>query len=116
MNDTEAVLDHHLEAFANQDLESIMVDYTDESVIVTNLGVFRGLEGIEELFSDLFAEFNQEDTTLEVDDTIVEGEFAYLLWHAETPDNVYAFCTDTFHIPEETIDFQTFAGYIQPKE
>lgn len=116
MTDTDAVLDHHLEAFANQELEETMIDYDDDSVIVTNMGVFSGLDEIEGLFADLFDEFSQEGTTLEVDDTIVEGEFAYLLWHAETPDNVYEFCTDTFHIPEGTIEFQTFAGKVEPKD
>lgn len=111
-----AVLDDHLEAFANQDLEEIMIDYRDESVVVTNTGVFRGPDEIEGLFAELFDEFAQAGTTLEVDDTIVEGEFAYILWHAETPDNVYEFCTDTFYIPEETIDFQTFAGKVEPKD
>lgn len=115
MSDTEAVLDHHLDAFANQELAETMTDYAEDSVIVTNLGVFRGLDEIEGLFADLFEEFSQEGTTLEVDDTIVEDDFAYLLWHADTPANVYEFCTDTFYIPEETIDFQTFAGYIDPK-
>ncbi|MFB6085810.1 MAG: hypothetical protein ABEJ84_03230 [Halodesulfurarchaeum sp.] len=47
---------------------------------------------------------------------IVEGEFAFLRWDAETPDNVYEFCTDTFHIPDGTIQFQSFAGKIEPKE
>ena len=116
MTDTDAVLDHHLEAFANQDLEETMVDYTDESVVITNVGTFRGPEEIEGLFTDLFEEFSQPGTTLEVDDTITEGDFAYLLWHAETPDNVYAFCTDTFYIPDGTIEFQTFAGKIEPKD
>jgi ketosteroid isomerase-like protein len=116
MSNTNAVLDHHLEAFAEQELEEIMSDYVDASVVVTNVGVFRGPDEIEGLFTDLFDEFSQEETTFEVDDTIIEGEFAYLLWHAETPDNVYEFCTDTFYIPEETIDFQTFAGKIEPKE
>ena len=115
MTDPDAVLDHHLDAFANQDLEEIIVDYVEDSVVVTNLGVYRGRDEIKELFADLFDEFSQEGTTFEVDDTIVEGNFAYLLWHAETPDNVYEFCTDTFYIPEETIDFQTFAGKIEPK-
>lgn len=115
MSDTDAVLDHHLDAFANQDLEETMVDYTEDSVVVTNLGVFRGLDGTEELFTNLFDEFSQEGTTLEVDDTIVEGDFAYLLWHAETPDNVYEFCTDTFYVPDGTIEFQTYAGKIEPK-
>lgn len=116
MSKTDTVLDHHLEAFANQDLEEIMIDYVEDSIIVTNLGVYRGLDGVEELFTELFDEFSQDGTTLEVDDTIVEGDFAYLLWHAETPDNVYEFCTDTFYIPGNSIEFQTFAGKIEPKD
>ena len=116
MSDTNAVLDHHLDAFAEQDLEETMLDYDADSVVVTNMGVFRGLAEIEGLFADLFDEFAQEGTTLEVDDTVVEGEFAYILWHAETPDNSYEFCTDTFYIPEGTIDFQTFAGKVEPKD
>lgn len=31
-----------------------MVDYTDDSVVVTNLGIFRGRSEIEGLFTDLF--------------------------------------------------------------
>jgi ketosteroid isomerase-like protein len=116
MSDTDAVLDHHLDAFGNQNLEETMVDYVEDSIVVTNLGVYRGLDGIEELFTGLYDEFSQDGTTIEVDDTIVEGDFAYLLWHAETPDNVYEFCTDTFYIPEDTIEFQTFAGKIESKE
>lgn len=115
MPSTEAVLDHHLEAFADQDLAEIMTDYTDDSVVVTNMGVFRGLEEIEELFTDLFDEFAQPEASLDVDETILEGEFAYLLWHGDTPENVYEFCTDTFYIPEDTIDFQTFAGKVEPR-
>ena len=116
MSNTESVLDHHLEAFADQDLDETIVDYDDDSVVVTNMGTFRGLDEIEGLFTNLYDEFSQEGTTLEVDDTIVEGEFAYILWHAETPDNVYEFCTDTFYVPEETIEFQTFAGKVEPRD
>lgn len=116
MSNTDDVLDHHLDAFANQELEEVMVDYTEDSVVVTNLGVFRGLDEIEGLFADLFDEFSQNGATIDVDDTVVEDEFAYLLWHGETPDNVYEFCTDTFYIPEGTIDVQTFAGKIEPKD
>ncbi|QLG51011.1 nuclear transport factor 2 family protein [Natrinema halophilum] len=116
MSDPETVLDHHLDAFANQELAEVMTDYVEDSVIVTNLGVFRGRDEIEGLFADFFEEFSQDGATIEVDDTIVEDDFAYLLWHADTPDNVYEFCTDTFYIPEETIDVQTFAGYVEPKD
>jgi ketosteroid isomerase-like protein len=116
MSDTRSVFEHHVEAFGNQDLAEIMVDYTDDSVVVTNMGTFRGLDEIEGLFTDLFDEFSQPGTELEVDEMTVEGDFAYLLWHAETPDNVYEFCTDTFHVPDGTIDFQTFAGKVEPRD
>ena len=115
MSDTEAVFEHHVDAFGDQDLAETMVDYTEESVVVTNDGTFRGLDGIESLFTGLFEEFSQEGTSLTVDEMTVEGDFAYLLWHAETPDNVYEFCTDTFYIPDGTIQFQTYAGKTEPK-
>ena len=116
MGDTKAVLGHHLEAFGNQDMADILADYGEDSVVVTNLGVYRGLDGIRELFETLFEEFAQDGATVEVDDTIHEEDFAYLLWHGDTPDNVYEFCTDTFYIPEATIEFQSFAGKIEAKE
>lgn len=115
MTTTETILEHHLTAFAEQDLPGIMEDYTDESVIVTNLGTFRGLEEIEGLFEDFFAEFSQEGATIEMEQETVEDEFAYIVWQAESPENVYEFATDTFHIPADKILFQTFAAKISPK-
>ena len=115
MSDTRSVFEHHVDAFGEQDLAETMADYTEESVVVTNAGTFRGLDEIEELFTGLFAEFSQEHTSVTVDEMTVEGEFGYLLWHGETPDNVYEFCTDTFHIPDGTIQFQTYAGQTEPK-
>ena len=116
MATTDAVLEHHLTTFAEQDLSGVVEDYTDESVVVTNVGTFRGLEEIEGLFDDLFAEFSQEGSTIEVDQEVVEGDFAYIVWHGESPDNVYEFATDTFYVPDDTIRFQTFAGEIIPKD
>ncbi|TMT87510.1 nuclear transport factor 2 family protein [Haloterrigena sp. H1] len=115
MTTTDDVLDHHLTAFGEQDLEAVMEDYTDESVIVTNMGTFRGLEEIEGLFEDLFAEFDHEEATIDMQQETVEDEFAYIVWEAETPENVYEFATDTFYVPEETILFQTFAGHLSSK-
>lgn len=115
MTTTEAVLEHHLTTFAEQDLSGIMEDYTADSVVVTNLGTFRGLAEIEGLFEDLFAEFAQEGATIDVNQEIVEDEFAYIVWQGETPDNVYEFATDTFYVPDDKILFQTFAGKITPK-
>lgn len=116
MTTTETVLDHHLEAFETQDLEAVMEDYTDEWIIVTNMGTFRGLEEIKGLFQGLFDEFDDPDASITMNEQLVEGEFGYIVWQAETPESEYEFATDTFHIPDDVIAFQSFAGKITPKE
>lgn len=116
MSTTEAVLDHHLEAFGEQDLSGILDDYTDDSVLVTQMGTFRGLDEIRGLFEELFAEFSHPGATISMDERLVEGDIAYIVWHAETPDNEYEFATDTFVIRDGNIVAQTFAGKITPKD
>lgn len=114
MTSTEAILEHHLTAFAEQDLSGIVADYTDESVVVTNTGPFRGFDEIEGLFENFVSEFSQEGATIDVEQETVEGEFADIVWRGESPNTVYAFATDTFSIPEDKLSFQTFAGKVSP--
>jgi len=112
---TEDVLKHHLDAFANQDIEAVMEDYGEESVVITNTGTNRGLDEIEGLFEELFADFSQPGSEITVDQQVVEDDLAYIVWHGETPDNAYEFATDTFIIHDGIIVQQTFAGDITPK-
>jgi len=44
----------------------------------------------------------------------VEGDYTYILWTAETADNVYEVGTDTF-VVRDKIMAQSFAGKIRPK-
>lgn len=114
MTNTEAVLERHLTAFGQQNLSGIMDTYTDESVVVTNLGTFSGTDGIERLFDDLFADFSRGESTIEIRQRIVKEPFAYVIWRGITPENVYEFAADTFYIPEDDIRFQTVAVEIAP--
>jgi hypothetical protein len=45
----------------------------------------------------------------------VEGDYAYILWAAETADNIYELATDTFLVRDGKIIAQSFAGKITPK-
>ena len=45
----------------------------------------------------------------------IEGDYAYILWTAETADNVYEMATDTFVVQDAKIVVQSFAGRIVPK-
>ncbi|MFB6160020.1 MAG: nuclear transport factor 2 family protein [Haloferacaceae archaeon] len=116
MSTTRDVLEHHLDAFGEQDLEEVMADYVEESVVVTNMGTYRGLDEIEGLFEDLFADFGQAGSEIAVDQREIEGDVAYIVWHGETPDNVYAFATDTFVVEDGAIVTQTFAGQVEAKD
>jgi hypothetical protein len=115
MTATEDVLDHHLDAFTAQDLDETLVDYTDDSVIITNMGTFRGLDEIEDLFAGLFDEFAREGSRIDLEQKTVEDEYAYIVWDGETPENDYEFCTDTFVVRDGAIHRQTFGGKIEPK-
>jgi hypothetical protein len=45
----------------------------------------------------------------------IEGDYAYIVWEAETEDNIYEPGSDTFVVKEGKIVFQSFAGKIVPK-
>jgi hypothetical protein len=45
----------------------------------------------------------------------IEGDYAYILWAAETADNVYEMATDTFVVRDGKIVAQSFTGKITPK-
>lgn len=115
MGTTESVLNHHWEAFGEQDLEGIMEDYADDAILITQTEVLHGQEEIRGLFDDLFTEFSDSTTTLSLDEQTVEEDYASIVWHAETPENEYEFATDTFVIRNSEIIAQTFAAKINPK-
>jgi hypothetical protein len=46
---------------------------------------------------------------------VIEGQVAYIVWTAETADNVYELATDTFLVRDGKIAVQTFAGKVTPK-
>ena len=45
----------------------------------------------------------------------IEGDYAYIVWTAETADNVYEVGTDTFVVRDGKIVAQSFTGKITPK-
>ena len=46
---------------------------------------------------------------------LVERDYAYILWTAETADNVYELATDTFVVRKCKIVAQSFTAKITPK-
>src|SRR5207244_2332537 len=79
-------------------------------VLFTPTGVLTGPGEMRTLFTTMFAEFTKPGTTFDLIRRDVRGETAFILWKAETADNMYEFCSDTFLVRDGKIGAQTFAA------
>jgi ketosteroid isomerase-like protein len=115
MASTKEVLDNHLKCFGEGDLKGILSDYAPGAVLFTSAGPLRGADAMRPLFQALIAEFGKPGAAFRMKQQSVEGDYAYILWTAETADNVYELGTDTFVVRDGKIVAQSFAGKITPK-
>src|SRR5215475_8155372 len=115
MVSTKDVLDNHLRSFGKGDLEGILSDYAPEAVMFTPDGPLRGADEIRPLFQALIAEFGKPGAVFTLKRQSIDGDYAYILWTAETADNVYEVATDTFVVRDGKIAAQSFTGKITPK-
>ena len=115
MTSTKDVINHHLKAFGERDLKGVLSDYSPGAVFFTSNGPLRGVDAIKPLFQGMIAEFGKPGATFTMKQQFVEGEHAYILWTAETADNVYELGTDTFVVRDGKIVAQSFTGKIIPK-
>src|ERR687891_1112100 len=107
-DDTRATLSRHLDAAAAKNLDAILEDYGDESVLYTPDGTFRGLDEIRDFFTGFLAnvvtpEFLSNFKILRQD---VEGEIAYIVW---TAGDIVPLATDTMIVRNGKFLTQTFA-------
>ncbi len=113
---TRQVFDHHVRALLATDLEELLADYSERSVIIGPQGVVRGLKAIRELFSGYFATLFKPGTfKLQADTVHVDGEIAFVMWHASCATAEIPFAADTFVIQDGRIAVQTIAPKIEPR-
>jgi ketosteroid isomerase-like protein len=115
MASTKDVVDRHLDFFGKGDLKGILSDYAPGAVLFTPDGSLRGADAIRPFFQAMIAEFGKPDSAFSMKQQFVEGDYAYILWTAQTADNVYELGTDTFVVRDGKIVAQSFAGKITPK-
>ena len=68
---TKEVVEHHLASFGQNDLEAVLSDYTEESIIITPDGTLKGLDQIRPFFVGLFEGFPTEGTAFEMDNMTI---------------------------------------------
>ena len=115
MSTTQSVLDHHLQCFGTGDLDGIVADYAPDAALLTMDGAIKGTAAIREFFANAFTIFSKPGTTSSVKLALVEGECAFIVWEAETPDIKVEAASDTFLIRDGRILVQTYAAKITPQ-
>ena len=115
MPTTNDVLDHHIKCFGEGDLTGILSDYAPAAVLFTPDGPLKGLDAIRPFFQAMLAEFGKPGTAFSMKHRSVEGDCAYVLWTAETADNVYELGTDTLVVRDGKILAQSYAARIRAK-
>jgi hypothetical protein len=107
---TAAILEHHWKTFVDNDLEGVLADYTEESVIITPRKTYKGLTAIRENFVSAYEHFPKKSATLKLTKSVVNRDVGYILWNATGPKGVLSFATDTFIVRDGKIVSQTFGG------
>ena len=115
MSTTNNILDQHLRCFAENNLDGVLADYSSDAVFFIPGETLRGPDAIKPFFQALLSEFAKPGASFSMREQCVDGEFAYILWSAETADNSYEYATDTFVVREGKIVAQSFAAKITPK-
>ena len=113
--ETEAVIDHHLEAFSSGDIDELMLDYTDNSVLITPERTLNNLNEICALFNKFITDVMPPGCDFELSKKIISGDIAYLIWSAESDNYKIPFGTDTFVIKDGKIATQTVAMVLELK-
>jgi ketosteroid isomerase-like protein len=113
---TKQIVDHHLQAFLAGDLDETMKDYTDASAFISPNGIAHGPDEIQAVFTRLFSGlFAPGSYTFTLDFEHVEGDVAFILWHADCASGAIPIGTDTFVIRDGAILAQTVALKMEPK-
>lgn len=103
----EQVLAHHVKALTSRDLDAMMEDYTDESVVINAMATAKGLAGIRQMLQGLLGMFTPElAANMKTVKQEIVGEYALAIWSALP---LVPFGVDSFHVKNGRILMQTAA-------
>ncbi len=103
------VFAHHLQAFAAGDIDEILLDYSEHSVMLYGVREWRGLAGARAFFTLWLEDWLPSGCRFDIIDQQAVDDMVYLTWTAESAAYVYDFGTDTFLIKDGKVLRQTVA-------
>ncbi len=109
MAKTADVFEHHLSAFGAGDVDDILTDYTEDTIMIYGDKVWRGLNGAREFFHMWIEELLPAGSRFDLIDHQAVDDWLYITWTAESDKYKFDYGTDTFLIQDGKILRQTVA-------
>jgi ketosteroid isomerase-like protein len=102
---TRAVLDHHMKAMDEADVDGVMSDYAEDCVFISGGNILRGIEQVRNVFTRVPAGMASQ---MEMQHYVSDGDIAYIVW--TMPNGAKG--TDTFVMRDGKIAVQTVANFM----
>lgn len=109
------IFEHHLEVFGAGDIEGILTDYTDASVVMYGDKIWRGVEGVRVFFSMWLGDLIPPGSDFNLIDQISSEDMMYITWTAESINYTFDYGTDTFIFKDDKVWRQTVATHHSAK-
>jgi len=97
------------------DLRRVDSDNAADALFFTPDGVLHGPEAIRGVFENLLREFAKPGASITSKKRVIEGDYAYSVFSAETPDNSYELANDVFVVRNGSIQMQAFTAKVRRK-
>jgi len=111
------VFEHHGNAIGAGDVDEVLKDYTEQSVLFTQEGPLKGPKAMRPAFQRLVTELMPPGgTQFEMKQMTIEGEIVYIAWSSSSKFSDIPLGTDTFVIRNGKIVAQTFTAQIVPRK
>ena len=92
MLNTQEILDQHLKYFSQRDLNAVLGDYSSDAVLFVPGSSLKGRDAIKPFFETLISEFAKPGKSFSIREQSIDGDYAYILWSAETAEKFIRSC------------------------
>jgi hypothetical protein len=106
----EEVFGHHAQALGAENLEEILADYRDDAVLIVQKKIYRGRQGVRQVFAQLLSEVPHAQWEV---DTVYAEDALYLEWKARSAGSHIDDGIDTFIFRDGLIQTQTVRYTVQ---
>lgn len=108
---TQEVVNHHLSAFGDADVNEILKDFTEDSELLTPEGALKGLNVIRSFYEEVF-KIVPKGSAFEMKQMFIRDNIAYIAWTCESSSVTIPIGTDSFIVESGKIKYQTLGAHI----